>query len=372
MLGAEPVEVRAVLPAQVQQVLEAGGRDEGRPRALALEERVRRDGRAVREPLDRPRADRARGREHRLLLPRRGRHLRRPHPPVVDEHGVREGAADVDAEDRHTPTLRSADYGNLPERVRSPGVTRARSNCRFAGAGGEPVDLWRTLVVARRRRAAAGARSTRRRARWRSRCRPNGARPDGSRSRSGRTGHATRRGPRPQPAGRGPSSAWSAAVAPRPAARRGPVRVLRPRRARPRPGVGGGGRRADGAERDRLRGGREDRLHDELHVVGHRAHGRRARRAPRRAGAGHGGRRRTAAPSRRPQAWPTAPEDWYRDVARAGYRGAYLRSLADVGRRRRRSTSRRSLGARTRASRRRGRARAARAARASGRTRPRT
>ena len=49
---AEPVEMRAVLAAQVQQVLEAGGRDERRARALALEQRVRRDRRPVREPLD--------------------------------------------------------------------------------------------------------------------------------------------------------------------------------------------------------------------------------------------------------------------------------------------------------------------------------
>ena len=67
---AEPVEVRAGLPAEVEQVLEARGRDERRPRALALEQRVRRDRRPVREALDvarrRPRARR----DDRLLLPR--------------------------------------------------------------------------------------------------------------------------------------------------------------------------------------------------------------------------------------------------------------------------------------------------------------
>ena len=77
MRGAEPVEVRAVLPPQVQQVLEPGGRDERGPRSLALEQRVGGDGRPVREPLDLGRAHGRRGSEHRLLLPSGGRHLRR-------------------------------------------------------------------------------------------------------------------------------------------------------------------------------------------------------------------------------------------------------------------------------------------------------
>ena len=79
VLGAQPVEVRPRLPAQVQEVLEAGRGHERGPRALALEERVRRDRRPVAEALDTRRTDRPRGREHRFLLPRRRRHLRGPH-----------------------------------------------------------------------------------------------------------------------------------------------------------------------------------------------------------------------------------------------------------------------------------------------------
>ena len=50
---AEAVQVRPGLTAQVQEVLEAGRADEGRPRALPLEQRVRGDRRPVREPLQR-------------------------------------------------------------------------------------------------------------------------------------------------------------------------------------------------------------------------------------------------------------------------------------------------------------------------------
>ena len=104
---AEPVELRAVLPPQVEQVLEAGGRDERRPRALALEQGVRRDRRAVREALDLGRTDGRRRGEHRLLLPRRRRHLCRPQLAVGEQHGVGEGPADVDTQDGHGETLSS-------------------------------------------------------------------------------------------------------------------------------------------------------------------------------------------------------------------------------------------------------------------------
>jgi hypothetical protein len=60
---AQAVEVRSRLPAQVQQVLESHGCDERRPRALPLEQRVRGDGRPVREALDVRRADGARRRD---------------------------------------------------------------------------------------------------------------------------------------------------------------------------------------------------------------------------------------------------------------------------------------------------------------------
>ncbi len=104
---AEPVELRAVLPPQVEQVLEAGGRDEGRSRALALEQRVRRDRRAVREALDLGRTDGRRRGQHRLLLPRRRRHLCRPQLAVGEQHRVGEGPAHVDTQDGHGETFSS-------------------------------------------------------------------------------------------------------------------------------------------------------------------------------------------------------------------------------------------------------------------------
>ena len=86
----------------MEQVLEALGADERRARALALEERVRGDGRPVREQLDLISADRRRCREHRLLLPGGGRNLGRPKLVLVREQDrIRERAADVDAEDGH-------------------------------------------------------------------------------------------------------------------------------------------------------------------------------------------------------------------------------------------------------------------------------
>src|SRR5205814_991939 len=57
---AEPVEARARLAAEVEDVLEALGRDERRPGSRPLEERVRRDRRPVREPLQLVRAEDAR------------------------------------------------------------------------------------------------------------------------------------------------------------------------------------------------------------------------------------------------------------------------------------------------------------------------
>ena len=105
MLGAQPVEMRARLPAKVKQVLEAGRRDERRSRALAFEQRVRRDRRAVREALDVRRADGGSRGEHGRLLLGLGRHLRGDDAVAVEQHGIRERAADVDAENRHAATL---------------------------------------------------------------------------------------------------------------------------------------------------------------------------------------------------------------------------------------------------------------------------
>jgi hypothetical protein len=101
MVLAEPVEVRPVLAPQVQEVLEACRRDERRPRALPLQQRVGRDRRPVRESLELITADRGRCGQHRLFLALRGSHLGRPEIAVRDEHRVGEGAADIHAEDCH-------------------------------------------------------------------------------------------------------------------------------------------------------------------------------------------------------------------------------------------------------------------------------
>ena len=106
MLGAEPVEVSARLAPQMKEMLEAGVPDVRDAGAATLEERVGGDGRPVREARQ-PGAcpDRTSGGEHRLLLPRHGRHLGRTDPSLLDEHRVGERAADVDAEDRHSGRL---------------------------------------------------------------------------------------------------------------------------------------------------------------------------------------------------------------------------------------------------------------------------
>ena len=102
---ARPVELRARLAPQVQQVLEAGVRDERRASALALEQRIRRDGRPVREALDLARPGRACRGQHGLLLPLGGQDLPGRHAAVLEENGVGERAADIDAEDRHSGRL---------------------------------------------------------------------------------------------------------------------------------------------------------------------------------------------------------------------------------------------------------------------------
>ena len=97
--------MRPVLPPQVEDVLESFGSDEGRAGALPLEQRVGRDGRAVREALDRGLPGQLehepRRRDHRLLLRGQRRHLRRRQYATMEQHGIGEGTADVDAENRH-------------------------------------------------------------------------------------------------------------------------------------------------------------------------------------------------------------------------------------------------------------------------------
>ncbi len=103
---AQPVEVGARLAAQLDDVLEALRGDEHGARAVALQQRVGRHGRAVRERLDllgvragllQRRLD---GGEHALrLVLRRRRRLGRDQPAPGGDDGVREGAADVDAQE---------------------------------------------------------------------------------------------------------------------------------------------------------------------------------------------------------------------------------------------------------------------------------
>ena len=131
-LVAEPVQVRARLPPQVEQVLEALGGDERRPRALPFEQGVRGDRRPVREALDRLRADGLRGRDHRLFLLRGGGHLRRAQPVVIEQHGIGEGAADVDPEDGHRATI-SGRPGPPTRPPASASVVRTRRRAQRRG-----------------------------------------------------------------------------------------------------------------------------------------------------------------------------------------------------------------------------------------------
>ncbi len=72
VVDVEPVEMGAILPAEVQEVLEALRADEGGAGAFPLEQRVRRDGRPVGEALDLRDAGSLENhsgcRHHRLLL----------------------------------------------------------------------------------------------------------------------------------------------------------------------------------------------------------------------------------------------------------------------------------------------------------------
>ena len=106
MLGARPIEVRARLATEVQDVLEALVRDERGARPAALEERVGRDRRAVGEAVDATVAPTATSSgDDRVLLTLGRRHLRDPDLAVRDEHCVRERPADVDPERAHRVIL---------------------------------------------------------------------------------------------------------------------------------------------------------------------------------------------------------------------------------------------------------------------------
>ena len=96
------VESRALLRPDLDDVAEAGGREQADARGTALDERVRGDRRAVHEVADRrgvntERVDR--GDETGCQVVRLGPDLRdRQPPPPIHADGVRERAADVDAD----------------------------------------------------------------------------------------------------------------------------------------------------------------------------------------------------------------------------------------------------------------------------------
>ena len=109
--------------------------DERRARTASFEQRVRRDGRPVHEPLDAAGADRTRRLEHRLLLAHRARHLRGAQPAAVEENGVRERPAHVDAQDRHARTLHRRGHPRIPLRLRRPDHRYRVPVPRRAGSG---------------------------------------------------------------------------------------------------------------------------------------------------------------------------------------------------------------------------------------------
>ena len=330
---AQPVERGAVLAPQVQQVLEARVRDERRARALALEQRVRRDRRPVREAIDALGADRARGRDDGLLLLRRRRNLRRADLAVAEEDGVGERSSYIDAEHAHEANdrrvaarRRRRRAGRLPRTLASHGV---------ASLPPSRIDeeAWTLEVTLPSGRGARTVRVSEGRAGQRARRRRDEVRSLAQLRHMFRLDEDL--------------SAFYAVARDDPTTR-----------------LGRRGRRSHAAQPDGLRGRRQDDLHDQLRLGRDGADGHRARRPPRRS------RRR---PGRRtfptPAAMAEAGDDFYRDVARAGYRGAYLRKLADDV----------ASGAldleraeRSRTPRRGGRGAAARAARASARTRRRT
>ena len=105
-LEVDVVEPRQPEPPDLEEVAEPRRREEPRPRAAALEDRVRGHGRAVDQLADVGRADA--GRRHQLaralddrlgVVAGGGEHLPRERPPVrPDQDQVGERAADVDAQ----------------------------------------------------------------------------------------------------------------------------------------------------------------------------------------------------------------------------------------------------------------------------------
>ena len=99
---ARPIEMRARLTAQMEEMLEPSCRDERGSRALPFEQRVGRNRRPVREALDPGGSRGPRRGDNRFLLALGGQHLRSPDATAVEHDSVGERAADVDAEDNHS------------------------------------------------------------------------------------------------------------------------------------------------------------------------------------------------------------------------------------------------------------------------------
>ncbi len=152
---AEPVEVRPRLAPELDDVGEAVGRDQRGARGAPLEQRVGRDGHAVGEALD------VRGAGAGALRARRATASSTPCAcsrgrrrdlggvdggVVADEHGVGEGAADVDSEEH------------------APEPTRRLRGGELAVLGFGEVLVGRAVAVVRQRHALAGGALARRRA----------------------------------------------------------------------------------------------------------------------------------------------------------------------------------------------------------------
>ena len=199
--------------------------------------------------------------------------------------------------------------------------------------------------------------------------RPDGDRAAGGRTRVGRCASCpTARDARDCRLAAGVAAGGRRGVAgrsgpPHAAPRRGPERLLPRGRRGADARLGRHGRGADAPQPDRVRGRGQDDLHDQLHVVGDRADGRRAR-----ARARHASPSATAA--RRAFPTPEAIAAGRRQLLHRGRPRRLPRPVPADARDRRRRGAPRSRGIqRSRAARRRGRRAAARARRASARTR---
>jgi len=99
----EIVQVWSILPSDLEDIAEPGGRDQGRPRPRPLEDGVRRHRRSVRQPVDPVRVDPAgsdllcQGGNHPISRGKRSRgDLDRPEILAVGDDDIDERPADVD------------------------------------------------------------------------------------------------------------------------------------------------------------------------------------------------------------------------------------------------------------------------------------